>query len=344
MQYIKVENSGYVNQVQADPRIIYDNHGQAYQVQTDQNHGYINQVQTDPRDHGYIHQVQTDPRNHGYIHQIQTDPRHHGYITQVQTGPDSYHGFDNQVQENHGYINQDETDPLHGFITQVQTGPNSYHGYINHVQENPGYFNRVQTENHDNVSHDQTGSNHGWINQVQTGPTKAARPEMLEHHPILKPDEAEPVPSKDLQAFHRLNPKIKMENHAYNNQDQTENPGSVDSVQTGPNHGCINQVQTGPTGAAESEMPTHHQILQAVEAKSVPSRDLHNFRRPKPRVKIENQGYNNQIQTGPTGTVEPEILKHHPILKPVLAKPVPPKDFHTFRHPYPRGKFGHQGM
>ena len=201
MQHIKVENSGYVNQVQADPLIIYDNHGQAYQVQTDQNYD-------------------------------QTDPRNHGYTTQVQTGPNSYHG----------YINQDQIDPNHGFINQVQTGQNSY-GYINPVQ--------------------------------------------------------------------------------------TENPGNVDTV------------QTGPTRGAEPGMLAHHPILQAVEAKPVPSKDLHTFRRPEPKVKMENQGYNNQIKTGPTVAAEPEMLKHHPILQAVEAKPVPSKDFHTFRRPYPRGKFEH---
>ena len=202
MQHIKVENSGYVNQVQADPLIIFDNHGQAlYQVQTDQNYD-------------------------------QTDPRNHGYTTQVQTGPNSYHG----------YINQDQIDPNHGFINQVQTGQNSY-GYINPVQ--------------------------------------------------------------------------------------TENPGNVDTV------------QTGPTRGAEPGMLAHHPILQAVEAKPVPSKDLHTFRRPEPKVKMENQGYNNQIKTGPTVAAEPEMLKHHPILQAVDAKPVPSKDFHTFRRPYPRGKFEH---
>ena len=201
MQHIKVENSGYVNQVQADPLIIYDNHGQAYQVQTDQNYD-------------------------------QTDPRNHGYTTQVQTGPNSYHG----------YINQDQIDPNHGFINQVQTGQNSY-GYINPVQ--------------------------------------------------------------------------------------TENPGNVDIV------------QTGPTRGAEPGMLAHHPILQAVEAKPVPSKDLHTFRRPEPKVKMENQGYNNQIKTGPTVAAEPEMLKHHPILQAVETKPVPSKDFHTFRRPYPRGKFEH---
>ena len=208
MQHIKVENSGYVNQVQADPLIIYDNHGQAYQVQTDQNYD-------------------------------QTDPRNHGYTTQVQTGPNSYHG----------YINQDQIDPNHGFINQVQTGQNSY-GYINPVQ--------------------------------------------------------------------------------------TENPGNVDTV------------QTGPTRGAEPGMLAHHPILQAVEAKPVPSKDLHTFRRPEPKVKMENQGYNNQIKTGPTVAAEPEMLKHHPILQAVEAKPVPSKDFHTFRRPYPKGKFEnhvkHRGM
>ena len=208
MQHIKVENSGYVNQVQADPLIIYDNHGQAYQVQTDQNYD-------------------------------QTDPRNHGYTTQVQTGPNSYHG----------YINQDQIDPNHGFINQVQTGQNSY-GYINPVQ--------------------------------------------------------------------------------------TENPGNVDTV------------QTGPTRGAEPGMLAHHPILQAVEAKPVPSKDLHTFRRPEPKVKMENQGYNNQNKTGPTVAAEPEMLKHHPILQAVEAKPVPSKDFHTFRRPYPKGKFEnhvkHRGM
>ena len=204
MQHIKVENSGYVNQVQADPLIIYDNHGQAYQVQTDQNYD-------------------------------QTDPRNHGYTTQVQTGPNSYYG----------YINQDQIDPNHGFINQVQTGQNSY-GYINPVQ--------------------------------------------------------------------------------------TENPGNVDTV------------QTGPTRGAEPGMLAHYPILQAVEAKPVPSKDLHTFRRPETKVKMENQGYNNQIKTGPTVATEPEMLKHHPILQAVEAKPVPSKDFHTFRRPYPRGKFEHRGM
>ena len=63
---------------------------------------------------------------------------------------------------------------------------------------------------------------------------------------------------------------------------------------------------------------------------------------------MENQGYNNQIKTGPTVAAEPEMLKHHPILQAVEAKPVPSKDFHTFRRPYPRGKFEnhvkHRGM
>jgi hypothetical protein len=241
VQYIKVENSGYVNQVQADPRIIFDNHGQAYQVQDNPNHGYVNQDQTGPN---------------------------HGYINQVQTGPNSYHGYINQDQENHGYINQVETGPNHGYITQVQTGQNSYHGYINQVQENSGDNNQVQTENSGNVNTDQTGPNHGYINQVQNGPTRGAEPGMLAHHPILK----------------------------------------------------------------------------AVEAKPVPSKDLHTFRRPNPKVKMENQGYNNQVQTGPTGAAEPEMLKHHPILQAVEANPVPSKDFHTFRRPYPRGKFEQRGM
>ena len=248
MQYIKVENSGYVNQVQANPRIIYDNHGQAYQVHT-------------------------DPRNHGYITQAQTDPNsYHGYVNQVQGN----HGYINQVQENHGYINQDETDPLHGFITQVQTGPNSYHGYINQVEENPGDFNQVQTENRDNVSHDQTGSNHGYDNQVQTGPTGAAEPDMLEHHQILKAVEANP----DLHTFRRPEKRIKLENQVYNNQIQTG--------PTGSNRGFINQVQTGPTRAEP--------ILQAEKSKPVPSKDLHTFHRPEPKVKLENQGFNNQVQ------------------------------------------------
>ena len=229
MQYIKVENNGYVNQVQADPRIIFDNHGQAYQVQDNPNHGFVNELQTGPN---------------------------HGYITQVQTGPNSYHGYINEVQsENCGYDNQDETEPNHGYITQVQTGPNSYHGYINGVQEN-----------------------FGDVNQVQTGPK---------------------------------------------------------------NHGYINHVQTGPTRGAEPGMLTHHPILQAVEAKPVPSKDLHTFRRPEPKVKMEDQGYNNQVQTSPTRVAEPGMLEHHPILQAVEAKPVPSKDFHEFRRPYPRGKFEH---
>ena len=250
MQYIKVENNGYVNQVQADPRIIFDNHGQAYQVQDNQNHGFVNEIQTGPN---------------------------HGYITQVQTGPNSYHGYINQVQEN--YVNQDETEPNHGYITQVQTGPKNC-GYINHVN---------------------TG---GYINHVNTGPTRGAEPGMLAHHPILQTVEANPVPSKDLHTFRRPNPKVKMENQGYNN-----------------------QVQTGPTRGAEPGRLTDHPILQAVGANP----DLHTFRLPE----------HIQIQTGTTREAEPEMLKHQPILQSVEAKPVSSKDFHTFRRPYPRDKFEH---
>ena len=291
MQYIKVENNGYVNQVQADPRIIFDNHGKAYQVQDNQNHGFVNEIQTGPN---------------------------HGYITQVQTGPNSYHGYINEVQcENSGYDNQDETEPNHGYITQVQTGPNSYHGYINQVQEN--YGDNETEPNYGYIIQVQTGpKNHGYINHVQTGPTRGAEPGMLAHHPILQAVEAKPVPSKDLHTFRRPNPKVEMENQGYNN-----------------------QVQTGPTRGAEPGMLAHHRILQTVEAKPVPSKELHTFRRPEHKVEMENQGYNNQIQTGTTGAAEPEMLKHHPILQAVEAKPVSSKDFHTFRRPYPRGKFEH---
>ena len=228
MQYIKVENNGYVNQVQADPRIIFDNHGQAYQVQNNQNHGFVNEIQTGPN---------------------------HGYITQVQTGPNSYHGYINQAQENYGDVNQ------------VQTGP----------------------------------KNHGYINHVQNGPTRGAEPGMLTHQPILKAVEAKSVPSKDLHTFRRPNPKVKMENQ-----------------------GCNNQVQTGPTRGAEPGRLSDHPILQAVGANP----DLHTFRRPK----MENQGYNNQIQTGDTGVAKPDMLKHIQILQAVEAKPVS----------YPRDKFEHR--
>ena len=242
MQYIKVENNGYVNQVQADPRIIFDNHGQAYQVQNNQNHGFVNEIQTGPN---------------------------HGYITQVQTGPNSYHGYINQAQENYGDVNQ------------IQTGP----------------------------------KNHGYINHVQNGPTRGAEPGMLTHQPILKAVEAKSVPSKDLHTFRRPNPKVKMENQ-----------------------GCNNQVQTGPTRGAEPGRLSDHPILQAVGANP----DLHTFRRLKHTVKMENQGYNNQIQTGDTGVAKPDMLKHIQILQAVEAKPVSSKDFDTFRRPYPRDKFEHR--
>ena len=311
MQYIKVENNGYVNQVQADPRIIFDNHGQAYQVQDNQNHGFVNEIQTGPN-HGYITQVQTGPNSyHGYINEVQsensgydnqdeTEPNH-GYITQVQTGPNSYHGYINQVQEN--YVNQDETEPNHGYITQVQTGPNSYHGYINQVQEN--YGDNETEPNHGFITQVQTGpKNHGYINHVSTGPTRGAEPGMLAHHPILQTVEAKPVPSKDLHTFRRPNPKVKMENQGYNN-----------------------QVQTGPTRGAEPGRLSDHPILQAVGANP----NLHTFRLPE----------HIQIQTGTTREAEPEMLKNRPILQAVEAKPVSSKDFHTFRRPYPRDKFEH---
>ena len=384
MQYIKVENNGYVNQVQADPRIIFDNHGQAYQVQNNQNHGFVNEIQTGPN-HGYITQVQTGPNSyHGYINQVQsensgydnqdeTEPNH-GYITQVQTGPNSYHGYINEVQsENSGYDNQDdtefhdefldETEPNHGYITQVQTGPNSYHGYINQAQENYGDVNQVQTG----------PKNHGYINHVQNGPTRGAEPGMLTHQPILKAVEAKSVPSKDLHTFRRPNPKVKMENQGCNNQVQTgptrgAEPGRLSdhpilqAVGANPdlhtfrrlkhkvkmeNQGYNNQIQTDPTREAEQEilkqraelgMLSDHPISRAVGANP----DLHTFRRPKPMVKMENQGYNNQIQTGDTGVAKPDMLKHIQILQAVEAKPVSSKDFDTFRRPYPRDKFEHR--